>query len=1250
MKSLSLIKNSYLKPLFVVGLFMFLIPFGNVVQADTIPTIDITANGVQNSLFVLQNDSFTISWNATNVLTCELSRNGESLGNVISIGQTGIIDQTHPYFPQLNQPANFTITCTDGTNSIFQSVVVSLTPPATPVPPLSAPTLNAQTGSQCGGSIDLTWNSITDATSYLISRDGSQITQLATTSFSDTGLITNSSHIYTVVATNSSTSSPSSLTASAFASDVCPAGPVLQTTVNSHPLDYPTVLVSNFTQFPFSISNWGTTATAQAGDVVAVGIYYHNSGTVNAINTKTSISIPLAVSQNQFTATGGVSADNAPAVSGSATISISNNQALSYVAGSARWYPNQIQDPALGVVLPDYALNNLGTITPGFPSQGLVVAHFQVSNNTATSTVDVTANNQQGPITVSPDGQFTLEWTTSGVLSCTISSTDGAVAPTGITLIGNTASITSGHPYFPTTGTSRTFTVTCLTATGQVSDNVTVNIQQSGAGLSAPTLTASTGAFCGGQVSLSWNAVSGATSYKIFRNGVQITTTTNLSFTDTGLTPSTSFSYSVVASDGTNDSPVSNTSSAQSSAVCATGVPATPTGVQAITGPICGGQISISWIAVAGATSYKVLRDGSQVGIVSSPTTNFVDAVTIDSVHSYSVIASNSFGDSGPSSSVNGTASSACPAGPVGSTTLSGAMGGACGGEIVLSWTTVVSATNYKVFRISGGTTTQITTTTNLSFTDTGLTPSTMYQYFVVVNAGGIDSAPSNIVSPLSSATCGGGGGTPAPVITLIATPNPILVGATSTLTWTSTNATSCASIGGWTLATTTSGNQIVSPATTTAFAITCTGVGGSATAITTINVLPAGIPLAPTNLVANTGAQCGGQIDLTWNISLGSTFYNILRNGSIIATTTNLSFTDTGLTFGQSYSYTVQAVNSLGTSASSNTAAANASAQCGGGGGGGGGGGSTTSSSGGSSSGGAFMPIYTGGSLGYQCSYLKDYLRIDFINDPIEVIKLQVFLKEIEGETGIVVSGIFDQATFDATSRFQIKYQGDVLTPWGYAQGESTGYVYILTQKKINEIVCNKLLYLSSGQLDEINSFNAFLDSLRAQGISLPNTTPINTPTTENTSVATTTGETSGVISQITNNPNVKAVAAVVFAGPNGLRDSLKAIFIFLLVLVAAYVVAEESLKRFLKTDDKNSERLRRLMIIFSFLVASIIVAVVLKYYVIILPTLILLMGLVAFAAWIICKKRNTKQNELSGFSAIPQNIIVTPPPAQQA
>ncbi len=1238
MRILDLLKNPYLKPFLIAWFFLFLLPFGGIVHADGIPTINVLANGTANSLFVSQSDSFSISWTSSNVLTCELSVNGTSAGGVNSIGQTATIDQTHPYFPQLNQPTNFTVTCTDGTNSVFQSVVVSLTPPAPVTPALSAPILSAQTSLQCGGRIDLTWNAVANATSYSLSRDGSLITQSASTTFSDNGIAVNSSHIYTVVATNSSTSSPNSLNASAFASDLCPVGPVAQTTFNLDPLDYPTVLVSNFTQFPFSISNWGTTATAQAGDIVAVGIYYHNSGLVNAINTKTSISIPLGVSQSQFTASGGVSADNASAVSGSATISISSNRSLSFVSGSARWYPNQIQDPAQGIALPDYALNNLGTIAPGFPSQGIVVAHFQVSNNTATSSVDVTANNLQGPVTITPSGQFTLEWTTSNVISCSISSTDGAVVATGITLVGNTASISSGHPYFPATGTSRTFNVDCLTATGQVNDSVTVSVQQS-----------------------------------------------------------------------------------------PPGIPATPTGVQVVTGPICGGQVSISWTAVSGATSYKILRDGGQIGIVASPTTSYVDTVNVDSVHSYSIIASNSFGDSVASNTVNGTGSSACPSGPVGSTTLSGAMGGACGGEIVLSWTTVVSATNYKVFRIFGGVTTQIATTTNLSFTDTGLTPSTMYQYYVVVNAGGIDSSPSNVISPLSSAQCpvpppapvlngatgatcggqivlnwnnvstatsynifrggsliatttnlsftdtgltsstafsytiqavnsfgtsvnsntvsptssatcgGGGGGATAPTITLVALPNPIFVGATTTLTWTSTNSTICNAIGGWTIATTTSGLQIVSPATTTSFVLTCAGAGGSVSATTTVVVLPTGTPVAPANLVANTSATCGGQIDLTWSASVGASFYNILRAGTIIATTTNLSFTDTGLTFGQSYSYTVQAVNSFGTSANSNTASASASAQCGGGSGGGGG--STSSGGGGRSSGGS-MPIYTGG----QCSFLKDYLRITFQNNPVEMIKLQLFLKIIEGEIGLEVNGFFDQATFDAVSRFQVKHQGDILTPWGYAQGEATGYVYILTQKKINEIVCNKLLYLSSGQLAEIDAFNAFLTSLNEQGITLPSIS--NTPTTEvSTSSATTTGLVSGIVSKITDNENVKALAAVVFASPHGLRDTLKAMFIFLLVLVAAYVAAEESLKRFLKTDDKNIERLRRLIVIFSFLVASIVVASILKYFVIVLPTIILLIGLMLFASWIIFKQREAKS-----FRVISESIIITPPPAKQA
>ena len=115
------------------------------------------------------------------------------------------------------------------------------------------------------------------------------------------------------------------------------------------------------------------------------------------------------------------------------------------------------------------------------------------------------------------------------------------------------------------------------------------------------------------------------------------------------------------------------------------------------------------------------------------------------------------------------------------------------------------------------------------------------------------------------------------------------------------------------------------------------------------------------------------------------------------------------------------------------------------------------------------------------SCSYLNDYLRIDFVNDPIEVTKLQIFLQQLEGEIGLQVTGIFDQATFDAVSRFQNKYELDILTPWGYT--DPTGYVYILTKKKINEIVCQLAFPVTPLQQEEIDAFRAFLESLRNQG-----------------------------------------------------------------------------------------------------------------------------------------------------------------------
>jgi hypothetical protein len=66
----------------------------------------------------------------------------------------------------------------------------------------------------------------------------------------------------------------------------------------------------------------------------------------------------------------------------------------------------------------------------------------------------------------------------------------------------------------------------------------------------------------------------------------------------------------------------------------------------------------------------------------------------------------------------------------------------------------------------------------------------------------------------------------PAPTVSLSATPASITAGQSATLSWTSTNATSCTGSGF--TADTTSGSTSVSPTQTATYSITCSGAGGT--------------------------------------------------------------------------------------------------------------------------------------------------------------------------------------------------------------------------------------------------------------------------------------------------------------------------------------------------------------------------------------------------------------------------------------
>jgi hypothetical protein len=210
------------------------------------------------------------------------------------------------------------------------------------------------------------------------------------------------------------------------------------------------------------------------------------------------------------------------------------------------------------------------------------------------------------------------------------------------------------------------------------------------------------------------------------------------------------------------------------------------------------------------------------------------------------------------------------------------------------------------------------------------------------------------------------------------------------------------------------------------------------------------------------------------------------------------------------------------------------------------------------------------------SCSYLRDYLKIDRNNDPVEVLKLQSFLNLYENES-LPLTGVFNQDTFIAVQRFQTKYSGDILEPWG--DKVTTGFVYILTKKKINEIYCNTILSLNQSDRSEINAF-------KSSGISVSGgvgQSDINPDKGQNISVLN--GDINkesvsvpvvGLVSSSLNNSSSSSDSSVVrnaaislFALPQKIFSSWKYFLIFLILVVI--VVAIIRLFRNSPDEDNN-------------------------------------------------------------------------------
>lgn len=165
-------------------------------------------------------------------------------------------------------------------------------------------------------------------------------------------------------------------------------------------------------------------------------------------------------------------------------------------------------------------------------------------------------------------------------------------------------------------------------------------------------------------ISISWNSVSGATSYKVDRwdSGTgswrQISSTGATSYTDSGsqLKPGTTYFYVVAASNAAGTSSFSG----YVTAMPRQALPATPTGLRATaTGAA---SIAISWNTASGAGSYRLERWDSGTGswkqIYLANTTSYIDSGTQlkpGTTYYYMVAAVNGAGDSTFSSYVSAT-------------------------------------------------------------------------------------------------------------------------------------------------------------------------------------------------------------------------------------------------------------------------------------------------------------------------------------------------------------------------------------------------------------------------------------------------------------------------------------------------------------------------------------------------------------------------------------------------------------------
>lgn len=372
-----------------------------------------------------------------------------------------------------------------------------------------------------------------------------------------------------------------------------------------------------------------------------------------------------------------------------------------------------------------------------------------------------------------PTGLSAIPASTTSMVLVWNASTDN-VDVAGYNIYRGTTKIgTSPYPAYSDTGlassTNYCYQVEAFDGAGNVSANkssqacATTLAAADTSAPSAPTNLTAT-AISASQIDLSWTASTdnvGVAGYAIYRGGIKVAAVNGTTYSDTGLSSGTLYSYTVKALDAAlNYSADSNTATATTQS----GIPSAPTGVTASAGD---GQVAISWTAASGATSYNIYwsttsgvtkASGTKIAGATSPYTH--TGRTNGTAYYYVVIAVNASGESVESAQVSATPQAAGLTAPVTlaatnlndiTATLNGSFSNPSGYNTAV-WFEYGTTTSYgnSTTPSTYGTSGTISFYTNVA----GLQQSTVYHFRLVTqNAGGTFYGSDNTFVTLRTVT-----------------------------------------------------------------------------------------------------------------------------------------------------------------------------------------------------------------------------------------------------------------------------------------------------------------------------------------------------------------------------------------------------------------------------------------------------------------------------------------------------------------